>query len=107
MHKTIEITVCSKFSPTCQVLINEVLNGQEKQSKSELLNNCSELLVVRLRGAVIAFCTFDFISGENVVLGALHLRVVLEKRELIHYWLPRLLKRHLILNPPSHLLAAS
>ncbi|WP_372882222.1 hypothetical protein [Psychromonas sp.] len=107
MHKTIEITVCSKFSPTCQLLINEVLNAQAKESKSDLLDNCSELLVVRLQGAVIAFCTVDVIDGEGVVLGPLHLRDVVEKKELINYWLPRLLKRHLILNPYPELLAAS
>jgi len=99
MHKTINVTLCANFSPTCQVLIYEVIGALPEQAKSEFLANCDELLVISLEGSVIAFCPFNINNGWNASIESLYLRNVIKNKELTRYWLSRQLKHHLITNP--------
>jgi hypothetical protein len=94
MHKIVKINLTSIFSPICQTLLNEQLAVQQ-QSSSNLLGNCFELLVIRLQGTVIAFCTCKVIDARNVQINAMYFRNVLKDHEFAKYWLSRFLKKHL------------
>jgi len=97
MHKIVKINLTSIFSPICQTLLNEQLSlqQQQQQSSSDLLENCFELLVIRLQGTVIAFCTCKVIDGRNVQVNTMHFRNIIKDHEFAKYWLSRLLKKQL------------
>lgn len=94
MHKFVTINFTSIFSPISQTLLNEQLAIQHQSSKN-LLENCFELLVIRLQGTVIAFCTCKVIDDRNVKVSDMYFRNVLKDHEFAKYWLSRLLKKQL------------
>ena len=95
MHEIVKIKLTSIFSPICQTLLNEQLSLQQQQSSSDLFENSFELLVIRLQGTVIAFCTCKVIDARNVQISTMHFRNVIKDHEFAKYWLSRLLKKQL------------
>lgn len=90
MNTVIDVKLTSICSPICQALIYE--GGLFQDAR---LNNCKELLVVRLDGTVIAYSTFDVSNENDILVKSLHFRSVIKDQSLGAYWLSRLLKRRL------------
>lgn len=107
MHKIIDIKLTSIFSPVCQTLIHENAKQQGTKSKNNHLDNCSELLIVRLDGTVIAFSTFEVINEIKVHVKSLHFRNIVKDHSLAEYWLSRYLKRYLRKNSYLHFMLSS
>ena len=107
MHKIIDVKLTSIFSPVCQTLIHENTQQQVTQSKGEWLNNCAELLVIRLDGTVIAYGTFEIVDDINISVNSLHFRDIIKDHTLGEYWLSRQLKRYLRNNTYLNFLLAS
>ena len=95
MSKNIDIRLTSVCSPTCQTLIYENAFINTLQSKDCLLDNCSELLIIRLKGTVIAFSTFDVIDGIHINVHSLYFRNILKDPAFAEFWLTRYLNRYL------------
>jgi hypothetical protein len=95
MHKTIDIKMTSIFSPICQTLIHEDTCQYTINSSDVCLNNCKELLVVRLDSTVIAFGTFEVINDIHISVSSLHFRNIIKDHALSEFWLRRYLKRYL------------
>ncbi|WP_022942459.1 hypothetical protein [Psychromonas hadalis] len=95
MHKVIDVKLTSIFSPVCQALIHETLQNQLDESKQALLNNSTELLIIRLDNTVIGYALFELLNGEELVLNSIHFRSIIKDHTLGEYWFSRLLKRHL------------
>jgi hypothetical protein len=104
MHKIIDIKMTSVFSPICQTLIYENTLQYSKTYEDECLSNCRELLVVRLDGTVIAYCTFKVINNIQVVVRSLHFRNIIKDHAFAEFWLLRYLKRYLHKKSYSQLL---
>ncbi len=107
MHKIIDVKLTSVFSPICQTLIHENMPQHTIQSKDEWLDNCTELLIIRLDGTVIGYGTFDVIDDINVSINSLHFRSIIKDHMLGEYWLSRQLKRYLRNNNYLNFLLAS
>jgi hypothetical protein len=95
MPKIIDVKLTSIFSPVCQTLINENSKQQETKSIDESLANCTELLIIRLDGSVIAFGTFEVINEIRVHIKSLHFRNIVKDHSFAEFWLSRYLKRFL------------
>jgi len=95
MHKIIDVKLTSVLSPVCQTLICENAQRQITQSNDKWLDNCMELLVIRLDGIVIGYGTFEVIDDINISVNSLHFRDIIKDHTLGEYWLSRQLKRHL------------
>ena len=86
MNKIIDVKLTSVCSPTCQTLIYETVVTSTLHAKDSILSNCSELLIVRLRGTVIAFSTFDVTDGIHITISSLHFRNILKDRAFAEFW---------------------
>ena len=95
MNKIIDIKLTSVCSPTCQTLIYETVVASSLHAKDNILSSCTELLVVRLRGTVIAFSTFDVTDGIHITINSLHFRNILKDRTFAEFWVSRYLQRYL------------
>ena len=104
MHRIIDVKLTSIFSPVCQTLLHETVQRSETKSIKEWLDNCSELLVVRLDGTLIGFVTFEVIDNIHVTINSLHFRNIIKDHSLAEFWLSRHLKRYLRKNSYMHLL---
>ena len=98
MHKIIDVKLTSVFSPICQTLIHENRHQQGTKLKKEWLDNCTELLIVRLDGVLIGFVTFEVIDDIHVTVNSLHFRNIIKDHSLAEFWLSRHLKRYLSKN---------
>lgn len=107
MNKIIDVRLTSIFSPICQTLIYETLCQQQVQSKETGIDSCTELLIVRLDGVVIAYGTFELIDNINMSINSLHFRNIIKDHSLAEYWLSRQLKRHLRNTPYIKFLLSS
>ena len=104
MNKIIGVKLTSVFSPICQTLIYETLC---QKSAPAWLDSCTELLVVRLDGVVIAYGTFNVVDDINISINSLHFRNIIKDHSLAEYWLSRQLKRHLRNTPYLKFLLSS
>ena len=95
MHKAVDVKMTSIFSPICQTLIHETPRQQDAQSENDWLESCTELLIVRLDGTVIAYATFEVIDNIHVSVKSLHFRSIIKDRSLAEFWVSRHLKRYL------------
>jgi len=95
MHKIINVKLTSVFSPICQTLLQEDAQRIKTQSQYKCLNNCTELLIIRLDGTIIGYATFDVVDYVYVSINTLHFRAIIKDHALGEYWLSRQLKRHL------------
>lgn len=95
MHKIINVKLTSIFSPICQTLLQENAQSLNTQSKNKCLDNCTELLIIRLDGTIIGYGTFDLVDDIYVKINSLHFRKIVKDQSLGEYWLSRQLKRHL------------
>lgn len=107
MCKSIDVKLTSIFSPISQALIHENIQKNIGKSKKTLLNNCSELLIIRLHDTVIGYALFELAGGDELVLDSIHLRGVIKNNTLGEYWLSRLLKRRLKNSSYNQFLLAS
>ncbi|WP_028864925.1 hypothetical protein [Psychromonas aquimarina] len=98
MHKVVDLKLTPIFSPICQTLIHEQIQDYFEDSQSELYDNYSELLIVRLDGTVIGYGTFDVEDGDMISVNSLYFRNIIKDHALGEYWLSRLLKRRLSKN---------
>ncbi len=69
--------------------------GSEDEFMDGVFDDCSELLVVRLDGSVIACGTFDVIDDEKIEIEKLFFRQTIKNMTLTEYWLTRVLKRQI------------
>lgn len=92
MHKSISVQLTSVFSPLCQTLISEYNQEPFTENDNKLLNDCSELFIIRLQNDVIAYATFDLIDSTYVHVNSLYVRRVIKDIPLTEYWLSRQLK---------------
>lgn len=106
MHKIINVKLTSVFSPIWQTLLQEDDQRLKAQSKDKCLNNCTELLIIRLDGTIIGYATFDLVDDIYVNVNSLHFREIIKDHALGEYWLSRQLKRHLRKNTYHHFLLA-
>ncbi|HEY7867004.1 MAG TPA: hypothetical protein VIC51_13515 [Psychromonas sp.] len=95
MHKIINVKLTSIFSPICQTLLQEDAQKFKIHSKDKCLDNCTELLIIRLDGTIIGYGTFDLVDDTYVNINSLHFREIVKDHALGEYWLSRQLKRHL------------
>lgn len=95
MHKLVKVNLTSIFSPICQALINENSIIQEITPSTSALKDCVELLVIRLQGTVIAFCSFTVVEGYRLQVNSIHYRKANKDHELAAYWLSRSLQKYL------------
>ena len=107
MHKVIDVKLTSIFSPICQTLIYESVQNQLGEPINELLDNCTELLIIRLDNTIIGYAVFELINGEELVLDSIHFRSVIKDHTLGEYWCSRLLNRHLKNSSYNQFLLAS
>ncbi|WP_019614451.1 hypothetical protein [Psychromonas ossibalaenae] len=107
MHKVVDLKLTPIFSPVCQALIHEQIQDYSQESQSELYDNYSELLIIRLDGTVIGYSTFDVEDGDMISVNSLHFRSIIKDHALSEYWLSRLLKRRLSKNNYLQFLLAS
>ncbi|HEY5714857.1 MAG TPA: hypothetical protein VIS54_00435 [Psychromonas sp.] len=102
MHKIINVKLTSIFSPLCQTLLNETA----QQQTTEFDNKCTELLVIRLDGTIIAYATFKVTNETDVSINSLHFRSIVKDHTLAEFWLSRHLKRYLRKNTYLNFLIA-
>jgi hypothetical protein len=95
MHKNIDVKLTSIYSPICQTLIHETVQNQLSESKQTLLEDSTELLIIRLDNTVIGFALFELTSSQELILDSIHFRSIIKDHTLGEYCLSRLLKRHL------------
>lgn len=95
MHKVIDVKLTSIFSPICQTLIHENVHNQLDDSARKVLENSSDLLVIRLDNTVVGYAIFELMQGEELVLDSIYFRSIIKDHMLGEYWLTRLLKRRL------------
>ena len=107
MHKAIDVKLTSIFSPICQTLIHENLQNKLDESKQALLDNSTELLVIRMDNTVIGYALFELLNGEELVLDSIHFRSVIKGHTLGEYCFSRLLKRRLKNSTYNQLLLSS
>lgn len=107
MHKVIDVKLTSVFSPICQALIHESLQNKLDESTHQLLENSSDLLVIRQDSTVIGYALFEN-TGKNVFsLNSLYFRDIVKEHSLGEYALSRLVKRHLNKSGYNQFLLAS
>jgi len=107
MHKAIDVKLTSIFSPTCQALIHENQHNQSDDATQRLLDNSSELLVIRLENTVIGYASLKSMSCDEQVLDSIYFRNVIKDHILGEQWFTGLLKRHLENNAHNSFLLAS
>jgi len=107
MQKVIDVKLTSIFSPVCQALIYENSHNVLNESTRKLLDNNSELLVIRLDSTVIGYASVKSLEDDEQVLDAICFRSIIKDHALGEYWLTRLLKRHLKNNNDKPFLLAS
>lgn len=107
MHKILNVKLTSIFSPICQTLLQEGDQKIKTQSEDNYLDNCTELLIIRLDGTIIGYSTFDIIDDIYVQINSLYFRKIVKDHSLGEYWLSRQLKRHLRNNTYLNFLLAS
>ena len=95
MHKIVDVQMTSIFSPICQTLINENTWQKTAQFTDKWLSTCTELLIIRLDGTVIAYATFEVIDNIHITVNSLHFRNMVKDYSLAEFWLSRHLKRYL------------
>jgi hypothetical protein len=103
MHKIIDVKLTPVFSPVCQTLIFENKKQQREKTKKECFDKCSELLIIRLDGVIIAYSTFEVIGFTDISINSLYFRGIVKDHTLAEYWLSRYLKRYLRKNTYMHL----
>jgi hypothetical protein len=95
MRKNIDVKLTSISSPICQALIHETVQNQLSESKQILLDNSTELLIIRLDNTVIGYALFELTNDQELILDFFHFRGVIKDHTLGEYCLCRLLKRRL------------
>lgn len=91
----IDIKLLSISSPTCQALIQEQMALQKKSKFANLIVSSKEILIVRLRGKLIAYGTFDLFEGQIIHINTLFFRDIFQQHMIGQYWLSRYIKREL------------
>ena len=107
MHKVIDVKLTSIYSPICQTLIHESVQNQRDQSQQTLLDNSTELLVIRMDNTVIGYALFQLANDDKLVVDSIHFRSVIKDHSLCEYWCSRLLNRRLKKSSYNQLLLAS
>lgn len=107
MHKNLSVELSSIFSPLCQTLICEYNQEQLMGNENKRLNDCTELFIIRLRNSVIAYATFDVISGTDIQINSLYFRSLIRDVQLTEYWLSRQLRSFFSENIYQNFLQAS
>ena len=107
MHKSVTIQLTSIFSPLCQTLICEYNKEHLMENHKKLLNNYTELFIIRLHNNVIAYATFDVIDEVHIRINSLCFRAVIKDTSLTEYWLSRQLKSFFLKNGYRNFLQAS
>jgi len=107
MHKAIDVKLTSIFSPTCQALIHESSLNQIEGSAQKLLDNSSELLVIRLENTVIGYASLKSMGGGEQALDSIYFRNTIKDHILGEQWFTSLVKRHLENNSHNTFLLAS
>jgi len=90
MHNAIDVKLTSIFSPTCQALIHE----NKSDVTQHLLDNSSELLIIRLDNTIIGYASLKSLNDEQV-LDSIYFRNVIKDHILGEQWFTNLLKHHL------------